>query len=100
MKKSVLLLLFILIFPFAIAENIDNYNIYSYLNIDYNLTTSINTVYDSGSKLDSLNAIIYLVPKEDYMQRLISLETYSSPTASISQDSDSIKYEFDSRSIF
>ena len=94
MKKSVLLLLFILIFPFAIAENIDNYNIYSYLNIDYNLTTSINTVYDSGSKLDSLNAIIYLVPKEDYMQRLISLETYSSPTASISQDSDSIKYEW------
>jgi hypothetical protein len=94
MKKRLLLLFLILILPFAIAENIDNYNTCSYLNINYNINTSINAVYDPSSRLDSLNTIIYLVPKEYYMQKINSLETFSYPTAAISKDSNSINYEW------
>jgi hypothetical protein len=94
MKKRILLLFLIFILPFTIADNIDNYNTYSYLNINYAINTSINAVYDSSSKLDSLNTVVYLVPKDYYMQKVNSLETFSSPIAVISKDTDSVKYEW------
>ena len=81
----------ILLIPFVSAE-VENYNDYSELIINYNLNTEIEL--SGGNQLNYLIANLSLIPLESERQSIISLNTDSNPNADVTLGESSISFEW------
>ncbi|MBI2671144.1 transglutaminase domain-containing protein [Candidatus Woesearchaeota archaeon] len=80
--------------PISKAQREEDYNTYSYVVVDYTLSSNINLNYGSNSKLQALKANLSLVPSNYYMQTVESLDVNSNPNALTIVNKDSIYYEW------
>ncbi|MFH1376277.1 MAG: transglutaminase-like domain-containing protein [Candidatus Woesearchaeota archaeon] len=90
MKKLILFILLISIIPLTSAQ-IENYNDYTELTIDYSLNTDLVLI---GSSMNFLEAELFLIPLNNNRQEVQQLNINSNPTANINQDSDKITYRW------
>jgi transglutaminase-like putative cysteine protease len=79
----------LLLLPFVNAE-IENYNDYSSLTINYNFNTGVEL--SGGNQLNYLIANLTLVPLESYRQNILSLNPYSTPNANIELGDDFLTF--------
>ncbi len=92
--KLLLLFFIIILVPLAIADQVDNYNTNSYLDTRFILSSNISLTYGENSKLQNLRTNLSLVPSENYMQNIDSLDVNSQPNANIVKNKDSIVLEW------
>lgn len=92
MKKSLILLTILLIIPLVHAERFSHYE---ELDLRFGLGVSIDLVPTGGSPdLERFTANLTLFPRETSTQDVLSLETSSSPTAIITENQDSITFQW------
>src|SRR3989339_319672 len=97
-KKSVLLLLIIILTSFsvyAIDQPVNDYNSYSFIDYDVGIVGSFDlTPTSSNSKIGEVTSILTFFPRSDDLQEVKSLNFNSVPQASISNNSDEISYNW------
>jgi len=93
MKKLFLIFMLILIVPFISAQ--DDYNIYSYLNLDFNLDSGISTVKTvSNPSLNFLITNLTLSPETDSRQSISTININSNPEAKITKSQGAVSFQW------
>src|SRR3989338_9637982 len=95
-KKSVLLLLIIILTSFsvyAIDQPVNDYNSYSFIDYDVGIVGSFDlTPTSSNSKIGEVTSILTFFPRSDDFQEVISVYFYSVPHVSLSNIYEGISY--------
>jgi len=83
-KKNLIFLILLIIMPLTQAQ-VENYDNYSSLTIDFKLSGNITTNQDSGSKLDYLTTDLYYYPIASSRQKITYDNFITSPSVSVKQ---------------
>ncbi len=95
MKKLSILIIFLLLFPLAHAQE-ENYNTYSELEISFTLDSEVKArPTKPNPTLESLIANLSLFPRDDSMTEIIDIDTSASPNAEITQLNNEILYTWE-----
>ncbi|MBS3167658.1 transglutaminase domain-containing protein [Candidatus Woesearchaeota archaeon] len=97
MRLVAIILIFLLLIPFSIAqsEKINDYNDYDRLELEFNLDADIGLVFkDSNSKVKDVSSILTFFPREDIMQKVAFVNTYSDPNADVRKSLDEITFSW------
>src|SRR3989338_6185039 len=97
MRLVAIILIFLLLIPFSIAQNekINDYNDYDRLELEFNLDADIGLVFkDSNSKVKDVSSILTFFPREDIMQKVAFVNTYSDPNADVRKSLDEITFSW------
>src|SRR3989338_4540640 len=92
MKKTLILIIFILILPLANAQLID-YNNYNNLNLNFNLEGGFSIIPTGiNSEIEDLEAFLTFFPQDDNQQKVLKINFYSQPISEIRQLGEEVKY--------
>ena len=80
---------------FVSAEKIENYNDVQYLEMSLYISSDIDIEYTTGSPvIDFMKSDVSFFPRNDERQVVKNLKTFSTPTASVQQGTQEIKYSW------
>ena len=91
MKKKLLLIFLLLLVKVSLAQQINDYNKASSLDLTFQLSSSIDIQQTSSPKLEYLTTQLSLFPITDQRQEVLLLDINSNPIAKPSQDKE-VKY--------
>ena len=91
MKKKLLLIFLLLLVKVSLAQQINDYNKASSLDLTFQLSSSIDIQQTSSPKLEYLTTQLSLFPITDQRQEVLLLDINSNPIAKTSQDKE-VKY--------
>ncbi|MEK6904258.1 MAG: transglutaminase domain-containing protein [Nanoarchaeota archaeon] len=93
MKKGVVFLFVVLLANFAYAENVENYNDISGLNIELALASDLELIPRAAEyEFGYLRAELKYYPAENFMQKLVSKNPFSEPKATVIDQDDYFSY--------
>ena len=95
MKKVIIIILIIFLIPIVYAETIDNYNDYTYLNINFNLDGSFKLIKEGNNpKITELSTNLTFFPRQEINQDVLSITLKSNPEAKTNFNIDNVGYNW------
>lgn len=100
MKKIILILIFLILIPLAIAQEND-FNAYNKLDLNFKLESTFEMVETGDeAKIEDIKAYLTFFPQDDNMQKVTSNSYYGNPKPSdITQSTQEVTYIWDNPEI-